>query len=144
MPSLFGVKVSQDVYEANRHLTQAAKEPKTPARKDLDAELRQQFALSFEAQWCLLNGPPLEKEYRFCPDREWRADYRVGQWLIELEGGVYSGGRHTRVKGFVEDAFKYNMAAMLGYRVIRIATGMATAHYLEQIIKEVTCDRRIY
>lgn len=138
MPNLFGVEVSQDVYEANCHLMQAAKEPKTDTRKDLDAELRQQFARNFEAQWRLLDGPPLEKEYCFCPDRQWRSDYRVGQWLIELEGGVHSGGRHTRAKGFIEDCFKYNMAAMLGYRVLRIATGMATAHYLEQIIKEVS------
>jgi len=138
MPNLFGVEVSEDVYQANRHLLQAANEPKTPQRKDLDAELRQQFARSFEAQWRLLDGPPLEKEYKFCPGREWRADYRIGQWLIELEGGVYSGGRHTRAKGFIEDIYKYNMAAMLGYRVIRIGTGMATAHYLEQIIKEVS------
>ncbi len=137
MPNLFGVEVSAEVYELNKNLV-AAKEPKTPARKDLDAELRQQFARQFEAQWHLLNGPELEKEYRFCPGREWRADYRIGSWLIELEGGVYSGGRHTRAKGFVEDCFKYNTAAMLGYRVIRIATGMATAHYLEQIIKEVS------
>jgi len=121
----------------NKHQL-AVKEPKTPQRKDLDAELRQQFARQFEAQWCLLDGPPLEKEYKFCPGREWRADYRIGQWLIELEGGVYSGGRHTRAKGFIEDIYKYNMAAMLGYRVIRIGTGMATAHYLEQIIKEVS------
>ena len=138
MPSLFGVEVSEDVYQANCHLMQAAKELKTQTRKDLDAELKQQFARQLEAQWRLLNGPPLEKEYRFCPGRDCRADYRIGQWLIELEGGVYSGSRHTRAKGFIEDCFKYNMAAMLGYRIIRIATGMATAHYLEQIIKEVT------
>lgn len=140
MPNLFGVEVSQDVYEANRHLLQAAKEPKTQTRKDLDAELKQQFARSFEAQWRLLDGPPLHPEFYFCPDRQWRSDYLVigTKVLIELEGGVFSGGRHIRAKGFIEDIYKYNMAAMLGYRVIRIATGMATAHYLEQIIKEVT------
>lgn len=138
MPNLFGVEVSEDVYQANRHLLQAAKEPKTPARKDLDAELKLQFARTFEAQWRLLDGPELEKEYKFCPGREWRADYRIGQWLIELEGGVHSKGRHVRPAGFIEDCFKYNTAAMLGYRIIRIATGMATAHYLEQIIKEVS------
>jgi hypothetical protein len=137
MPNLFGVEVSAEVYELNKNLV-AAKEPKTAARKDLDAELKQQFARSFESQWRLLDGPPLEKEYKFCPGREWRSDYRIGKWLIELEGGVHSGGRHTRAKGFIEDCFKYNAAAMLGYRVIRIATGMATAHYLEQIIKEVS------
>lgn len=137
MPQLFGVECSHDVYEANKHMLAQPKEEKTPARKDLDAELRKQFALQFEAQWCLLGGPELEPEFRFCPERQWRADYRCGQWLIELDGGVYSKGRHTRGPGFVEDCFKLNAAAMLGYRVIRIATGMANADYLRKIIKEV-------
>lgn len=137
MPSLFGVEVSAEVYEMNKHLT-TTKEPKSDTRKDLDAEQKKQFSRQFEATWQLLGGPPLEKEYPFCPGREWRADYRVGPWLIELEGGVWSGGRHTRGKGFTEDCFKYNAAAMLGYKVIRIATGMANAQYLEQVIQEVT------
>lgn len=136
MPVLFGVEVSPDVYEANRHLV-AVKEPKSEARKDLDAERKQQFARQFEATWRLLDGPPLEKEFPFCPGRDWRADYRVGPWLIELEGGIWSGGRHTRGKGFVEDCFKYNAAALLGFRVIRLATGMANADYLQQLIKEI-------
>lgn len=134
MPNLFGVEVSPDVYEANRHLAEQHKEPKTQARKDLDTELRQQFAYTFEATWRLLGGPDLEREFQFCTERQWRADYRVGNVLIELEGGVYSGGRHTRGKGFIEDCFKYNMATLMGYRLIRIGTGMATANYLQQII----------
>lgn len=134
MPNLFGVEVSPDVYEANKHLTDHPKDPKTQARKDLDAELRQQFAHTFEATWRLLGGPDLEREFQFCPERQWRADYRVGNVLIELEGGAYSSGRHTRGKGFIEDCFKYNMATLMGYRLIRIGTGMATANYLQQII----------
>jgi hypothetical protein len=142
MPQLFGVECSPDVYEANKHMLGQPKEEKSPARKDLDAELKQQFARSFEAQWRLLGGPDLETEYLFCSDRKWRADYRCGQWLIELDGGVYSKGRHTRGPGFVEDCFKLNTAALLGYRVIRIATGMATAHYLSQIIATITATEK--
>lgn len=134
MPMLFGQEVSPDVYEANQHLLSQPKEAKTQARKDLDAEMCQQFARQFEAQWALLGGPELEKEVRFCPDRDWRADYRVGNVLIELEGGVYTKGRHTRSGGFIEDIFKYNSACMLGYRLVRIGTGMVTPHYLQQII----------
>jgi hypothetical protein len=134
MPNLLGVEVSAEVYELNKDKL-ADKQPKSDTRKDLDAELRQQFAHSFEATWRLAGGPELEKEYKFCPSRDWRADYRTGNLLIELEGGVYSGGRHTRPKGFVEDCFKYNTAVLLGYRLIRIATGMATPQYLQQIIE---------
>jgi len=112
------------------------KQPKTPARKDLEAEMRQQFARQFEAQWRLCGGPELETEHYFHPDRRWHSDYlhRPTMTLIELEGGVYSGGRHTRGKGFIEDIFKYNAATMLGYRLVRVGTGMATPHYLTQII----------
>lgn len=112
------------------------KQPKTQTRQDLDAELRQRFARQFEAQWQLCDGPALEKEHYFHPERQWRSDYlhRPTMTLIELEGGAYSNGRHTRGKGFIEDIFKYNAATMLGYRVVRIGTGMATEHYLRQII----------
>lgn len=136
MPILFGQEVSQDVFDANHHLLTPAKEPKTQARKDLDAELRQQFSRQFEARWRVLGGPVLEPEHRFDSDRGWRADFlhRPTMTLIELEGGAYSQGRHTRSKGFIEDIFKYNRATMLGYRLLRIGTGMANDAYLQQII----------
>lgn len=138
MPMLFGQEVSPDVYEANRHLATQPKEPKTQARKDLDAEMRQQFARRFEAQWSVLGGPVLEKEVRFDPDRQWRADYlhRSTMTILELEGGIYlkHGGGHRSKMGYIDDVFKYNAACLLGYRLIRIATGMINADYLRQII----------
>jgi hypothetical protein len=134
MPQLFGSEVSDHTYELNKHMVAQPKAPKTKARQEIDAELRQQFARQFEATWKLLGGPELEREYQFCPTRQWRADYRTDNILIELEGGAFSGGRHVRGKGFVEDAIKYNTATLLGYRVIRIATGMATPSYIETII----------
>jgi len=143
MPNLFGVEVSEDVYQANRHLLQAAKEPKTQTRKDLDAELKLQNARQFEAQWALLGGPALEKEVRFDSSRQWRADYVVetatGKWLIELEGGVYlkSGGGHRSKGGYIDDVFKYNTASLMGFKLIRIATGMINADYLRKIISAV-------
>lgn len=136
MPILFGVEVSPDVYEANKHMLEQPKEPKTQARKDLDAEMKKQFAATFEANWRLLNGPELEKEHYFNPERGYRNDYlhRPTMTLIELEGGVFTKGRHVRPVGFIDDCVKYNQAAMMGYRIIRIPTGFATAHYLQQII----------
>lgn len=134
---LFDRDVSDHTFELNQHLVAQPKEPKTKARKEIDAEIKKQFAASFEATWRLLGGPDLEREYQFCPTRQWRADYRVGNLLIELDGGVWNGGRHTRGQGFIDDCFKLNTAVMLGYRVIRIATGMATPSYLEQIINQL-------
>lgn len=40
--------------------------------------------------------------------------------LIEIDGGGYVAGRHTRGAGFEADAEKQSAAAILGYRVIRL------------------------
>lgn len=61
------------------------------------------------------------KEYQFHKSRKWRFDYAFIEHKIalEVEGGVYTGGRHIRPKGFLNDIEKYNTAAMLGWRVLR-------------------------
>jgi very-short-patch-repair endonuclease len=38
---------------------------------------------------------------------------------VEIEGGVFSGGRHTRGAGFVADCDKYNALAAAGWRLFR-------------------------
>ena len=67
-----------------------------------------------------------EREYQFHPTRKWRFDFAwpLEKFAVEIEGGVWSGGRHTRGKGFIEDCIKYNEAVMLGWRVIRVTTEM--------------------
>lgn len=61
------------------------------------------------------------KEYRFHPERRWRFDYAIPSHKIalEVEGGVWTGGRHTSPKGFLGDIEKYNAATLLGWRVFR-------------------------
>lgn len=65
-----------------------------------------------------------EQEYKFHAERNWRADFLVTgtKILIEVEGGVWSGGRHTRGKGFIADMEKYNAAAVMGFKVLRFDT----------------------
>lgn len=63
-------------------------------------------------------------EFRFHPVRRWRADYCINpvtdKIIVEVEGGAWMLGRHTRGAGFVADMEKYNEATRLGYRVIRV------------------------
>ncbi len=71
----------------------------------------------------LLNNilPGWVREYRFNPDRRWRADFcqPVYKIIVEIEGAVWTNGRHTRGSGFTKDMEKYNSATVLGYSVLR-------------------------
>lgn len=61
------------------------------------------------------------KEYRFHPKRLWRFDYALPDYKIalEVEGGVWTQGRHTRPQGFLGDVDKYNTATLMGWRLFR-------------------------
>ncbi len=72
---------------------------------------------------------PFEREYRFAPPRRWRADFLVyrsrhwpmrGRVLIEVDGGGFVAGRHSRGLGMEHDCEKASAAAIRGYRVIRV------------------------
>lgn len=82
--------------------------------------------------YCRANRVPSPYcEYQFAHPRRWRFDfawpgYRVA---LEVEGAVWTRGRHTRGSGFLADIEKYNAACMHGWRVLRctpstIAEGM--------------------
>lgn len=70
-------------------------------------------------QECL---PHPHREFKFSDDRLWRADYCWPLQLLicEVEGAIWTNGRHTRGQGFLNDMEKYNAAAVLGYRLLRV------------------------
>ena len=81
---------------------------------------------SFDYHWRVLNGPPLESEYRFYPRRKWRFDRVQHQTMvaIEIDGGIYQQGRHNRAAGYTNDCEKLNVAALLGWTVFRLTQPM--------------------
>lgn len=80
------------------------------------------------------------KEHKFHPKRKWRFDYAIPEYKIalEVEGGVWTGGRHIRAQGFLGDMEKYNTATLMGWRVFRTTPDdlykMATINLLRQAI----------
>ena len=66
-----------------------------------------------------------ETEYLFHKTRKWRFDlaWPKEKLAVEVEGGVWTNGRHTRGSGFVGDCDKYNAATLDGWRVLRVHTG---------------------
>ena len=79
--------------------------------------------------------PPPVREYRFArgftdpftqqtKDRLWRFDFAWPDQKValEIEGGAWVSGRHTRGAGFENDCEKYAAALLLGWKVIRVPT----------------------
>jgi very-short-patch-repair endonuclease len=83
--------------------------------------------------------PHPHREYRFEPSRKWRADYCWPERgiILEVEGGIWTGGRHTRGAGFLKDAEKYNHAATLGYRVVRVTPQQLCAEETLEMLKKL-------
>ena len=64
-------------------------------------------------------GIPFTREFPFAPPRKWRADFVIAhKLLVEIDGGAFSGGRHTTGDGFRRDIEKSNAAVMAGWRVL--------------------------
>lgn len=96
--------------------------------------------LAFHIRAAKLEKP--EREFRFDLVRKWRFDFAWPARMIavEVEGGIWTGGRHTRGKGFLDDSEKYNQAALNGWMVLRfpveiIQSGKALI-VIEQALKK--------
>ncbi|WP_415720517.1 hypothetical protein [Photobacterium ganghwense] len=77
-------------------------------------------------------------EYRFHEKRRWRFDFAYPDLLvaIEVEGGTWTNGRHTRGKGFEGDCEKYNTAALRGWTVLRFTGDMIKRGEAIKMIEE--------
>jgi len=81
-------------------------------------------------QLLVSQGVPMpERECRFAPPRRWRADWAwpALRLALEIEGAVWTGGRHTRGSGFIKDIEKYNTLALMGWRLIRATPQMVSS-----------------
>lgn len=60
-------------------------------------------------------------EFKFHPTRKWRIDWcwPEQKLALEIDGGVFIQGRHTRASGWLKDSEKLNTAAVMGYRLLR-------------------------
>ena len=66
------------------------------------------------------NLPTPERECHLIPERRFRWDFcwREQKVAVELQGGIFSGGRHTRGAGYILDMEKNNLAVLSGWRVL--------------------------
>ena len=70
---------------------------------------------------CELSGLPKPvAEHRFAPPRRWRFDHAWPDHLLALEvqGGLFVQGRHSRGAALLKEHEKLNEAAAQGWRVL--------------------------
>lgn len=85
--------------------------------------------------------PEPVREFRFSPLRRWRFDlaFPDRKIAVEIDGGIWTQGRHSRGTGYAADCEKLARAAILGWRVLRfpvawVKSGRAIG-YLEEVLK---------
>lgn len=68
-------------------------------------------------------GYKVIEEFNFCPTRKFRADWKVSKGdqccLVEYEGLMSYKSRHTTKTGYSKDCEKYNLANIMGYKILR-------------------------
>lgn len=94
-------------------------------------------------------GARCEKEWKFHPVRKWRFDYSIPKYkiAIEIDGGVWTYGRHNRSAGYLADMEKFNAAAALGWVVLKFTPQQQytrkTLEIIRQTIKTIRDERNL-
>ena len=92
----------------------------TLARKLANEKRAREYEM-FRRKLAAFTGYEIKPEHMLYPGRRWRIDFAIVDLKIgiEIEGGVWTNGAHTRGKGFIEDMEKYNAAVTLGWVILR-------------------------
>lgn len=82
------------------------------------------------------------REYKFHPVRLWRFDFAFVDHMlaVEIEGGIWTAGRHTTGTGFLHDIEKYNAATELGWRLLRFSTQAVMKGNAIEVTKRVLAE----
>lgn len=81
------------------------------------------------------------QEYRFAPPRRWRFDvaFLEHKLAVEIDGGGFVQGRHSRGTGMEKDNEKMAAALIDGWRVLRVTPRQVTSGlaigWIEQLVR---------
>jgi len=91
-------------------------------------------------QHIMLSGlPSPAREFRFHHRRRWRFDFAwpLYKVAVEVDGGIYSRGRHVRGTGFERDAEKRNAAVLAGWRVLHFTPSHVKSGIAVKMIEDL-------
>ena len=121
--------------EYKKHYVPTRKKPTKRKKSGIGATKRSEGEQTLSLQLKALKIA-FQEEYQFHPTRKWRSDFYITdtKLLIEVEGGIWTNGRHTRGSGYLGDMEKYNEASKMGFTVLRFSTQQVKSGFA---IKEI-------
>ncbi len=136
LPERYRLQIARQLAQAKRPTT-ISREPDPAPEPKIKREFdrAEVFLRALEVRGL----PRPEREWKFDAKRRWRFDYAWPQQMIalEVEGGVWTGGRHTRGAGFLKDVEKYNRAAVLGWRLLRVTPDKLVSFGTFEMLREI-------
>lgn len=120
-----------------------AQRPKTGRRARLRPEHWPE-GVSSELEWLLLNRlewaglPTGQAQYPVVTGRQFRFDraWPEQRVAVEVQGGVWANGAHSRGSGVQRDCVKLSMAAAVGWRVLPVTREMIESGQAVTLIKQ--------
>ena len=90
-------------------------------KKKVVVPYREQYPMFFRLIGDNPSIPDPVEEFKFHPTRKWRLDlcWPDHKLALEIEGGVFTNGRHVRPTGFMKDIEQYNALSIQGYGLLR-------------------------
>ena len=86
-----------------------------------------------------LDMPEPKRELVFFKGRRWRFDFAWPELMVavEVEGGIWVNGAHSRGAHFLSDCEKYNTATRQGWKVFRFGTNMVKDETIQCFMLDV-------
>lgn len=93
--------------------------------------------------WTRFGLPLPVTEVRVCKDRLWRVDFVWRTWngltcrtlAVEVHGGTWSGGRHSRGAAQASDFVKGQRCALNGWHRMEFTTRQVTSGYAAAVVR---------
>lgn len=80
--------------------------------------------------------PEPEREYKFSAFGKWRFDFAWPELMlaVEVDGGTWAGGRHSRGKGYERDCRKMNIGQLEGWMILRFTSDQVRSGHARGLI----------
>ncbi len=77
-------------------------------------------------------------QHRFAPPRRFRFDvaWPDRKVAVEVQGGIWSGGRHARGSGIAVECQKFSLAAARGWRILPVTREMIESGEAVELIAQ--------